>query len=327
MERFLRFCVFLICALLVAPCPARQRVAAPGRLSQYVDPQSYAYMYPYLSNQMRTELNPGTSVNQVNNPVDVIVRTEKMSAPRRVVPRSRRATTQSSARVTPVANTARAATNNGGANTSQRRVVARQSANSARVATNNGGARAAVKQIARTGGTLTTTTTNTGVSYNRCIADYTACMDGYCARENTAYNRCYCSAKLAQIDAQYQNKISDLVTQLIQMQSGTIPFWTAEEMNEYWMETIGNYVGTNSWLDLENALNIEWPSPEERMRGQQVFLTGHQYCSQHLRACAPMASNMRDAYRSQIGRDCATYEATLGKIQNAAETVIENYRD
>ncbi len=321
MERFLRIFAAVICMLGAVDCFARtsSKVAQAGRLSQYVDPTSYAYMYPYLSNQMRTELNPGTTVAQVNNPIDVIVKTEPLAQPRRVVPRPRKATTSTAAR---------AATANTQKSTSPRRVVARPSANAARAATTTTVARSAVKPVARaTGSGVTVGATTEGVSYNRCIADYTQCMDGYCAREKTAYNRCYCSAKLAQIDAQYQNQISDLLTQIVQLQSNQENIWSVEEMNEYWMQTIGNYVGTNSWTDLENALNIEWPESEAHLRGQQVFLTGHQYCSQHLRACAPMASNMRDVYRSRIGRDCQTYENTLIKIKNAAETVIENYRE
>ena len=328
MERLLRFFsifIIIICAFAVAPCPARQKVAAAGRLSKYVDPQSYAYMYPYLSNQMRTELNPGTTVSMANNPIDVVVKTGPMAAPRRVVPRSQKTTNT---------RTARAATNTTTATATQpaqaRRVVARQTANTARAATNTSavGARAATKPITRTAtATGTVATATEGVSYNRCIADYIQCMDGYCARESAAYNRCYCSAKLAQIDAQYQNQISDLIKEIIKIQSGVGNNWSAEEMNEYWMQAIGQYVGTNSWTDMENALNIEWPTAEERVRGQQVFVTGHGYCAQHLRACAPMASNMRDVYRSRIARDCGTYESTLMKIKNAAETFIENYRE
>jgi hypothetical protein len=150
-------------------------------------------------------------------------------------------------------------------------------------------------------------------------------MNGYCSRDNTAYNRCYCSAKLSQIDSQYQPQISDLITQIIKLRGGGT--WTDEEMNEYWMEVVGNYAGENSWVNLENALNITWPEPEERMRGQNAFLIGHQYCIQHLRACAYMASNLRDAYRSQISRDCATYEQTMIKIKTAAESVIEQYQE
>lgn len=316
MERIIRF--FVAFTIATTGICANAATARTGRLTKYIDPQSYAYMYPYLNNKMRTELNPGTTVSMANNPMNIVVKTEQMSAPRRVVPRTRTANTTG---------TARAATQ--AQPTMQRRVVARTPAtNSARAATATTiTARSATRPIARAAGSGTTSTVSEGVSYNRCLADYTQCMEGYCARENTAYNRCYCSAKLAQIDAQYQNQIANLLVQIVKLQSDDEGIWTEEEMNEYWMETVGNNVGTNSWTNLENALNIQWPTTDERIRGQQVFLTGHQYCSQHLRACAPMASNMREAYRSKIARDCQTYENTLIKIKNTAETVIENYGD
>ncbi len=40
-----------------------------------------------------------------------------------------------------------------------------------------------------------------------------------------------------------------------------------------------------------------------------------------------MASNLRDAYKSEIARDCSTYEDTLKKIKNIAESVIEHYKE
>ena len=320
MERILRYFFVIALALGATECPGM--TTRTGQLAKYVDPQSYAYMYPYLSNQMRTELNPGTTVSMANNPIDVIVKTEPLSEPRRVVPRTRKtATTTSTARA--------ATTNNSVQKTVQpRRTVAARPTSTGRNGATTVAARSAVKPVARAVGSGTVeASTNTGVSYNRCLADYSQCMDGYCARESAAYNRCYCSAKLAQIDAQYQNPISDLMLQIVRLQSGGTSIWTEEEMNEYWMQVVGNNVGTNSWVDLENALNIQWPTSEERVRGQQVFLTGHSYCLQHLRACAPMASNMRDSYRSKIARDCQSYENTLIKIKTAAETVIENYRE
>lgn len=94
-------------------------------------------------------------------------------------------------------------------------------------------------------------------------------------------------------------------------------------MNEYWMSTIGKYTGDNSWTNLENALNIDWAGTESRVRGQQAFVTGHEYCAQHLRGCYYMATNLRDAYRSEIARDCNAYEQSLMRLKNAAESLIE----
>lgn len=149
-------------------------------------------------------------------------------------------------------------------------------------------------------------------------------MDGYCVRENTAYNRCYCSAKLSQIDAQYQPEIDSLIKQILTMR-GTNR-WTEAEMNEYWMSVVGKYRGENSWTNLDNALNIDWASLESRARGQNAFVTGHDYCMQHLQGCFYMAANLRDIYRSDIARDCSTYEKSLQKLKNAAESIVEAYK-
>lgn len=159
----------------------------------------------------------------------------------------------------------------------------------------------------------------------RCLADYTECMNGYCQREKTAYNRCYCSSKLARIEAQYQPEIDRLIKEILTVQNKNQ--WTDEEMNEYWMNNIGKYTSDNSWVNLGNALDsIDWAGTESRVRGQQAFATGHDYCVQHLRACAYMGNNLRDAYRSEISRDCATYETSLQRLKNAAESILESYK-
>ena len=314
MERNILFSAMFLCLSATTAI-----AATPGRASRYVDRQSYAYMYPYLNNQMRTELNPGTTINMTNNPIDVIVRTTPMSEPRRVVPRTARVATNN-------ATTARAATSGAGTTpASSRRVVPRTSTNSSpRAATNSRTVTRASSSV-RTTTTTATTTPTESVSASRCLADYITCMNGYCAREGAAYNRCYCSSKLSQIDSRYQPEINDLVIQIIKLQGGGQ--WTDEEMNEYWMELVGNYAGENSWLNLDNALNINWPTADERMRGQNAFITGHQYCVQHLRACSYMSSNLRDAYRSQISRDCDAYEQSMIRIKNAAEALIEYYSE
>ncbi len=311
--------------IIIGTCIYTTGYAATRPASVYVNPESYAYMYPYLSNQMRTDLNPGTTVGQTNNPIDVIVRTTPLSPPRRVVPRtSRIISTNARSATTPTPN----------APQSTRRVVARSATNTAPAVTNTlttpnmttraRSGRTDPNTVMRTAGN-TTVINYDGISTARCLADYTECMDRYCVREETRYNRCYCSAKLAQIDAKYQNTINDLIIQIIQLRGdGT---WSEAEMNQYWMERVGNYVGENSWENLNNALNIQWPTPDERNRGQNAFLTGHDYCINHLRACAAGASNLRDAYRSQISRDCQTYEKHLLRIKTAAESIVQNYSE
>lgn len=283
--------------------------------SKYVNQESYAYMYPYLSNKMRTELNPGVTVSQTNNPIDVLVRTKQMSEPRRVVPR--KTTSSATARsATTTVSTGRGATTQ--TTTNKRRVVPRSAT------TTNTIVRATVPNQRARG--TTTVAEKESVSTSRCLADYTECMNGYCERENTYYNRCYCSSKLAQIDSQYQPQITSLINEIIRLQNGG-GNWTAEEMNEYWMSHVGQYAGENSFENLEDALNIDWATTENRARGQQAFITGHTYCSQHLRACAPMASNLRDAYRSQISRDCQSYENRLNRIKTAAESLVQYYSE
>lgn len=327
MECMERIIGFLSAILLCASAFAAPAVPSPGRVSRYVDPQSYAYMYPYLNNKMRTAMNPGTTVSQTNNPIDVIVKTKPMAEPRRVVPRTSRA-------VTNTTNTARAATTaNTATGNSTRRVVPRTSraatSTTTTIARNATAPRATTRRNVRDDSAATAATqaviSTEPVSSSRCLADYITCMNGYCARENTAYNRCYCSAKLAQIDSTYQPEISGMITQIINLIGGGQ--WSESEMNEYWMELVGQYAGENSWTNLDNALNINWPEPEERMRGQNAFITGHNYCVQHLRACAYMSSNLRDAYRSQISRDCTTYEQSLLRIKNAAAAMIEYYSE
>lgn len=311
MERIFRF--------FIAPCFALYAaavMAAVRKPAMYVDPNAYAYMYPYMNNQMRTDLNPGTSVLMTNNPIDVVVKTKRMSEPRRVVPRTTSSTTARAATTAPAQTT-----------NSTRHVVTRSATNQT---TGPKTTRRVAPRIARENARVTTDTTETttityDVPMTRCLAGYTECMDNYCVRANTAYNRCYCSARLTQIDSKYQDEINDMTLQIIRLRGGGQ--WTDAEMNEYWMERVGGYVGENSWMKLENAIDIDWPSPEERLQGQTVFLTGHEYCVAHLRNCASMASNMRDAYRSRISRDCDTYEQNMQRIYDAAAAMIEYYSE
>lgn len=282
---------------------------------------NYNYMYPYMNNQMRDKLNPGVTPSYSDNPINAVVRTSALPSNRRVVPRtgvSRSATTQ---QISQPNNVRRAPTTS--TTTTARRVVAR----SAQLNNNTNYTRSSrgdTSYAVRTAANATTQypANTTRVSSARCLTDYTLCMNNYCERPNTAYNKCYCSSKLSQIDAKYKNSIDSLLTQILTI--GQTNQWTDEEMNEYWMSTIGKYTNDeNSWVKLENSLNIDWTSMNSKVRGQTAFTTGHDYCLQHLRGCAYMANNLRDAYRSEIARDCATYENNLQKIKNAAESIIE----
>ena len=304
---------------------------AVGKTSNFIPKKfttvtSHADVYPYrLNNAQAPNTNKKNISTNTSNSIS--------SAPigkRRVIKRN------TNARAATVNNTSYSTNNS-----DTRRVVPRGTSTTARVAsatsnprTSNGrnvqtvSARTNTVSASRntTPARATTSTVTERVSSQRCFADYKECMEMYCQREDTAYNRCYCSAKLSQIDAEYQNKIDDLIQQIIKLQYSN-PDATSEEIKEYWDQTIGIYTHTNPWVNIENALNIEWPDSQSRIRGQNAFNTGHEYCVRHLRACSYMASNMRDAYKSEIARDCETYEKTLQKIQNAAESVVESYKD
>lgn len=287
---------------------------------------TYNYMYPYMNNQMRTTLKPADTSSPSTNPITTVVRTEPLSEPRRVVSRP---------------TNARAATNTNTASSTQRRVVPRATTSGARAATNsNMRANNSRRVVARATGAYgardasrsqnqaiyPTETTPRATSSARCLADYTECMNGYCERADTAYNRCYCSAKLAQIDAEYQPQIQSLVSQIAAIQAGGTQH-DISDLNEYWAETVGKYTGDNSWINIDDALDIDWASMESRVRGQNAFITGHEYCSQHLAGCFYMASNLRDAYRSAIAQDCANYESGLERLKTVAESVINGYQE
>lgn len=330
MVRIVCFFVFL-CVITSANAVTTRNAGARSATASPMAAYNYNYMYPYLNNQMRTDLNPGVTPSQSGNPISVITKTEQLSAPRRVVSRSaaRSATTTgtptTSARAaTTGIKTAATGTSNAGTGNNTRRVVARAGTTHTAVRSSRGDASQTV-QNANNAINAASYNTSESLPSTRCLADYTECMNGYCQRENTAYNRCYCSTKLAQIDAQYQPAIDNLIQQILRLRSSNT--WSDAEMNEYWMTMVGQYTGDNSWVKLDNALNIDWAGMESRVRGQQAFATGHDYCVQHLRGCAYMATNMRDAYRSEIARDCTTYELGLLKIKNAAESIVESYND
>jgi hypothetical protein len=311
------------------------RATATNQTANPASSYTYNYMYPYLNNQMRTTLRPADPTSPSTSPINAVVRTEQLSAPRRVVPRTNvRAATASpaqapTARAAAVPNTnptrrvvARAATT---PNTTARRTIATRDLPiidrdkyDSRLETSY-----AYRSATNAANAENTATT---ISSARCLADYTECMDRYCVRENMKYNRCFCSAKLSQIDATYQPALESLIKQIIAVKNGGTPLSNAE-LDAYWMEKIGQYTGDNSWQKIDDLLNINWETMENRTRGQNAFATGHEYCAQHLRGCFYMASNLRDAYRSRISTDCAIYEKSLQQLKNAAESVIEAYQE
>lgn len=316
--------LFLFAALTAHAAPVGN---AAGTTAAY----NYNYMYPYLNNQMRTDLNPGVTPSQSSNPIDAVTRTEKLAPTRRVVPRTARAATSTATTTAQMRSAARSATN---ATTTAR--AASAGTTTARAATTSTKRRVVARTGSRDNGTtnvnrassptFTTVNNTTAVSSARCMADYKECMDGYCARENTEYNRCYCSAKLAQIDSEYQPEIDRLVRQILTMQSSNA--MSDAELSQYWASTIGKYTNDDSWSNIDDALlSINWADLSSRVRGANAFTTGHEYCMKNLGPCSYMASNLRDAYRSDVARDCSTYENGLIKIKTAAESLLENYND
>ncbi len=306
----------LLLAITTTSASAVAVSTTPRATSQYIKRDTYNYMYPYMNNQMRTDLNPGVTVSQSTNPMDIVVKTKPLSnttSTRRVVPRGNSNTTARAA----TANTAQPATQQ-----TNRRVVARRATNTNTMPTMARGNRRTSPIVANERYASSSTSAKEAVSTARCMADYTECMNRYCERADTEYNRCYCSAKLSQIDAKYQPEIQELVTKILTAKSTNK--WSDAEMDEYWIKTVG---GDNSWANLDAALDIDWAGLESTVRGQNAFTMGHEYCVQHLNNCYYMSSNLRDAYRSEISRDCAIYEQSLQRIKTAAESLLEYYDD
>lgn len=332
MKGILKFFVLAIAFVPVAS-DARAVVSRAARVTNTpTSGYTYNYMYPYLNNQMRKTLNPGNANAQSTSPINAVVRTEALpnnntetSGARRVVSRSGRIKTSNTSNSGAVGYGANATTTAARAATSGAYATTAQVGTTRRVSPRGATARAARLNSTTSGNVNTTTANSTYVSSSRCLADYTDCMNDYCVRDNTPYNRCYCSSKLSQIESEYQPKIDSLIKRILTVKgSGQ---WTDAEMTEYWNEKIGQYVGENTWEKLDDALNIDWPDASERMSGQNAYLTGHQYCIQHLTNCAYAAPNMRDVYRSEISRDCATYEQSLERFKTALETALETYQE
>ena len=311
--------VVALCSLLFALCfsSAESAAYAPNNL---VSPANYNTMQPFLNNRMRDALRPsannGAQTRRVVSRAATPARNSASSAAASPIPASGR-------RVVQRAGTARSATNVGGAAAAPgggqpqaapkaRNVVARSGRGDSAIANQNRSA--STIQVSGEG----------GVSTSRCLADYRECMNGYCRRDNAPYNRCFCSPQLAQIEATLRPAIDDILQRLLILKNGagSAAGMTDAELEEFWNETFGPHYDRNHMADLNEALKIDWPDAENRMRGQNAFVMGHDYCIQHLRGCFYMASNLRDAYRSEIARDCQTYEKYLQNIKTAGESIL-----
>ena len=297
-------------------------MAATGYVpKQFANTNTGEGLYPYALNNRRQQTQTKNNVSPIGGGTAPMQQMGKRGVTKRPV-RARAATTQTNTasqprRVIQRSNVMRSATTNGSTPRTTKRtidsrgVVARGAVTPTTMRSSN------VKRI------TTSSTGTSAVSPQKCFANYKECMESYCKREDTAYNRCYCSAKLAQIDSKYQNKIDSLIQEIIKLQYQTDEM--DSDVKQYWDETVGIYTNTNPWVNIDNALNINWADTESRVRGQNAFNTGHQYCVNYLRSCASMASNLRDAYKSEIARDCTAYEDTLKRLQTVAESVVEHY--
>ena len=325
--------IFLLLCVLAMPAMARNVVSRAARVTNTpTSGYTYNYMYPYLNNQMRKTLNPGDANAQSTSPINAVVKTTPLPAAddnnRRVVARSGRATNARAAANVSSTNVAMG-TNTSVARSGVGAYAPVTSTNSNRRVSPRGSVVRASRINGATSGNINSSTvgSNSGVyvTASRCLADYTDCMDNYCERADTEYNRCFCSSKLSQIESTYQPAIDSLIKQILRAKDKSS--WSDEEMTAYWNSKIGQYVGSNSWEKLDDALDIDWADASVRMQGQNAYLTGHQYCVQHLTNCAYAAPNMRDVYRSNIARDCAAYEKSLDKLKTALETALETYNN
>lgn len=354
MKKFARiFLCVLPVAIFLTPVWAATFVAPRGtavaaltgatapRASDYLSPTSYNAMSPYMNNTMRNTLQPTGAAGAVdpsaayaraalatpNSQFIAAQNAAPVAQTRRVVARSGVPVTAARAAVAPVAQpggvaVARSAGVPSVAAPTARRVVARAGMTTAPMrATNTVGA---TTNNGRPTNATTSVQTQSGfvadVSSAQCLADYSACMDDYCERADELYNRCFCSAQLPQIDSTYRPAI-DAALQRILIAQGTGTAMTDAEIEQLWHDTFAADAWNGDAMSgLNAALNIDWPTSENTMAGQNAFVMGHSYCVQNLRACANMASNLRDVYRSTISRDCATYDKYLSNLKTAAET-------
>jgi len=302
---------------------------------------------PLSSNQAAAHQVSGAHALPLSNfarPNDVVVPTERRVVSRdtqRVMGNNMSAPTAARAATRPVAQAgqaraaapvqARAATPN------QARAAAPTQARSGTQVSATGGQRQVVQRArtaSRFDGSASQQRENTGVmgiqgnpaaghlTPEQCLANYVECMDNYCHRPNTRHDRCFCSARLQQLDNQFRPAIDELLKQIsIAQTAGINDGMTEEEINEYWNEIFGA-TGRNSMANLTEALNISWIGTESSVRGQNAFVAGDTFCRNHLTGCFFMAENMRSMYRTMIGQDCRAYETYLQRMKSGAQQIL-----
>ncbi|NMA32798.1 MAG: hypothetical protein GX944_02615 [Alphaproteobacteria bacterium] len=312
--------------------------------SNYINPVTYSNMQPFLNKKMREALqqnnvinspdqtaafsrryNPNYSSNNQFNTRKVIPRQSNFAPVyqqgRRVVPRS--GVTIARSGIAPLQYQSDIN------NTSQSYSTEPQNNQSRRVVMRSSRVNPSVSNRITAIPNSNITNSENSIGASRCLADYRACMDGYCKRQNTPYNRCYCSDELIEIETNLRPAVEDVLGQLFMIKNGGLPNSgiTDSELEELWQNTFYQHTGTNDMVSLNEALNISWPDENDNVRGQTAFLIGHDYCIQHLRGCFYMISNLRDSYKSEISRDCTVYKTYLNKLKTAGESIIANFEN
>jgi len=310
--------------------------AESATASNYINPATYNTMRPFMNEKMQTSLY-SSSAESTPDTSSVFARAATGSGNTSVA-KLARSGTKSSTNSSASSGTRRVVARSGSTSYSSgtKRVVARSGSTARSAATYSSSARGIQSRTVsarssrgdistRSSDTTIATVSDTSVSTSQCLADYRSCMDGYCERKNAAYNRCFCSDELANIDNTLRPEVESILQQIIVIKNGgsSSTSITDAELEDLWQDTFYEYTGTNDMASLNDALDIDWPDEtDDSLRGQNAFLIGHNYCVQHLQGCFYMVSNLRDSYKSEISRDCTSYKTYLTNLKTAGEAVI-----
>lgn len=289
-------------------------------MRNFLSNSEYNEISPYLSNTMRGAINSGrktvsrsaigttptiglnSSGLYLNNSSTgtstarsaTSSKGSQTSAARKVVSRS--ATTSKGV------SSARSATTSSAGRTS--------SSSSSRTSTGTSASRNVISRSARTSATTTATTSSTNILAGEdCYTSYKKCMDNYCALNTSSYKRCFCSSRLATIEATYEDDIEELLNRIIILRAGVS---IDEESN---FSSIDN---------LETTLNsIDWAGMENQLRGTTAYETAKTYCIKDLTNCYYMSRSLEKSYSTEISNDCNSYENTLLKTKKNAQKIID----
>ncbi|MCL2369527.1 MAG: hypothetical protein FWC83_02525, partial [Alphaproteobacteria bacterium] len=339
------FLLFALCAVgasaqtVVTPrtgIPTPMTGVARGAVpSDFITPEAFNNMAPFMNQQMQQRLRPAGTQNAPNQNIAVqraAIASGNMPNQNLIqgMTQHTHAVPQRQVVQRPGANVARAA------GTPQSGVLNHQSAAAAprqvvaRAATGGGQVHAPQRQqterravVARSATPVTQTLSVQQVAPEQCLALYTECMNSYCERPGTSYNRCFCSPRLAEIQEYYRPRIDAIMRQIVIVQNGgqLSEGMSDAELEYWWSRTI--LTGNNSLLNLNASLNaVDFPTSESMLRGRNAFNIGHEFCIRNLVPCAHAANNMIGVYRNAIARDCTAYQNQMRQLLRAAEIVL-----